>query len=477
MLPAFRHTRIIATLGPATSNPEAVRALLGAGVNVFRLNFSHGSHEQHQANVDLIREASVQVDRPIGILQDLQGPKIRVGTFADGQVELEHGQDFILSCVDNSPGNARRASVSHPRLCLDVVQGCRLLLDDGKLALEVTRVTEDSVHTKVLRGGTLSNNKGINIPDADLSIAALTDKDVDDLIFGTKLGVDWVAVSFVRSRDDLILARHYLARYGSQAKLMAKIEKPAAVHNFDAILAEVDGVMVARGDLGVELSYERVPTVQKRLIRAAQEAGKPVVTATQMLESMVASPQPTRAEASDVANAIHDGTDAVMLSQETAIGQYPVEAVQMMDRIARNVEADEQFQMMLRERRPNPLRTVADAVSLAACEMAHTLSAKVLVVLTLTGTTAQRVSRYRYETPVIAITPMETTYRQLSLCWGVMAIRGELVHSTDDMVKVADQWLRETGVAKPGERYVITAGAPFGVRGTTNMIRVEHVRE
>jgi pyruvate kinase len=235
--------------------------------------------------------------------------------------------------------------------------------------------------------------------------------------------------------------------------------------------------MVARGDLGVELSYERVPTVQKRLIRAAQEAGKPVVTATQMLESMVASPQPTRAEASDVANAIHDGTDAVMLSQETAIGQYPVEAVQMMDRIARNVEADEQFQMMLRERRPNPLRTVADAVSLAACEMAHTLSAKVLVVLTLTGTTAQRVSRYRYETPVIAITPMETTYRQLSLCWGVMAIRGELVHSTDDMVKVADQWLRETGVAKPGERYVITAGAPFGVRGTTNMIRVEHVRE
>jgi pyruvate kinase len=305
----------------------------------------------------------------------------------------------------------------------------------------------------------------------------LTDKDVEDLLYGAELDVDWLAMSFVRSRDDLLLARHYLARAGSRARLMAKIEKPSAVNRFEEILNEVDGVMVARGDLGVELAPEKVPLIQKRLIHACVEAGKPVVTATQMLESMIQSPTPTRAEASDVANAIYDGTDAVMLSAETAVGQYPIEAVRMMDRIAISVEADDEYQRYMREHYPAPRDTTADAISLGACQMAHNLSAQVIVTFTSSGTTALRVSRNRPASPILAITPNERAFRQMSIVWGVVPFLSDDIHNTDEMVEFAGRAIKETGIAEEGARYVITAGVPFGMRGTTNLIRVERLRD
>jgi pyruvate kinase len=471
-----RRTKIVATLGPATSSRETIAELLDAGVDVFRLNFSHGDRETHQRNVAIIRELADEAGRAVGILQDLQGPKIRTATFADGSAELETGQTFDLTCDDAGPGDASRVGVTYPGLCRDVTAGDVLLLDDGRLSLEVTSVEGTTIHTRVTLGGTLSNNKGINIPGADLSVPALTDKDVDDLLFGAELDVDWVAMSFVRSRDDLLLARHYLTRAGSQAKLMAKIEKPGAVERFLEILREVDGVMVARGDLGVELAPERVPLIQKRLIRQCMEAGKPVITATQMLESMIDAPTPTRAEASDVANAIYDGTDAIMLSGETAVGAYPVDAVRMMDRIARTVESDEGYRRGMREHVPTPDDTTADAVSFGAVQMAYSLSADLIVTFTSSGSTALRVSRNRPGAPILAITPTLRAYRQLAVAWGVVSNNSDDIRSTDEMVEVASRAIRETGLVEPGGRFVITAGVPFGMRGSTNLIRVERYR-
>jgi pyruvate kinase len=472
----LRRTKIVATLGPATGNPEMIKKLVDAGVNVFRLNFSHGDRETHKHNIDLIRAEGERLDYPIAVLQDLQGPKIRTATFAEGKVELVEGASFSLTCDDDSPGDIERVGVTYTNLYADVKLGDTLLLDDGRLSLEVTGHRGTTIDTRVTLGGTLSNNKGINIPGADLSIPALTDKDVEDLLYGAELEVDWVAMSFVRSRDDLLLARHYLARAGSTARLMAKIEKPSAVERFGEILKEVDGVMVARGDLGVEMAPERVPLIQKRLIRACVEAGKPVVTATQMLESMIHSPTPTRAEASDVANAIYDGTDAVMLSAETAVGDYPIQAVTMMDRIARSVEVDEGYQRGMREHVPTPDDTTADAVSLGAVQMAFTLNADLIVTFTSSGTTALRVARNRPSAPVLAITPSARAYRQMSVVWGVVPRHSRDIHNTDEMVSVATAAIKETGLAEAGDRFVITAGVPFGMRGTTNLIRVERVR-
>jgi pyruvate kinase len=471
-----RRTKIVATLGPASSAPERIRELIEAGVNVFRLNFSHGTADVHRTNVQRIREVADQLGVNVGILQDLQGPKIRVGRFVDDKVVLVEGASFALTCADDSPGDATRVGVTYAGLCNDVKRGDALLLDDGRLALRVVGVEATTIRTEVTLGGVLSNNKGINLPDADLSIPALTDKDVEDLKLGARLDVDWVAMSFVRSRDDLLLARHYLAREGSHAKLMAKIEKPGAVERFGEILREVDGIMVARGDLGVEMPPERVPQIQKHLIRACLEAGKPVVTATQMLESMITNPTPTRAEASDVANAIYDGTDAVMLSAETAVGAYPVEAVKMMVRIARTVEADERYIADMREHAPAPEDTTADAVSLGVCNIAHTLQAKLIVTFTSSGTTAIRVARNRPAAPILAITPSERAYRQLAVVWGVLPhLTDDITHS-DEMVTKAVKAIQERDLLEVGSRFVITAGVPFGMRGTTNMIRVERYR-
>jgi pyruvate kinase len=391
-------------------------------------------------------------------------------------VTLEPGARFTVDCASDAPGDAERVGVSYKGLARDVEAGDTLLLDDGRLVLRVVEVRGSAIHSEVEVGGELSNNKGINIPDADLSIPALTEKDVQDLTFGAELEIDWIAMSFVRSRDDLLLARHYMARAGSTARLMAKIEKPSAVERFAELLREVDGVMVARGDLGVEMPPERVPPIQKQLIRLCIEAGKPVVTATQMLESMISAPTPTRAEASDVANAIYDGTDAVMLSAETAIGRYPLEAVRMMDRIARTVESDPQHGADMDALTPPPEDTTADAVSLGACQMAQTLGANLIVSFTSSGTTALRVARNRPHAPVLAITPQERAYRQLALSWGVIPHLTEDITSTDEMVEVAQSVIRARGICEPGARFVITAGVPFGMRGTTNMIRVERFR-
>ena len=474
----IRRTKIVATLGPASSSPEMIVQLIKAGVNVFRLNFSHGSQETHKNNIAIIREQSRLLDMPVAVLQDLQGPKIRTATFADGKVLLEPGASFALTCDDDSPGDIERVGVTYKNLYSDVKIGDILLLDDGRLSLKVSSLVGETINTTVVLGGVLSNNKGINIPDADLSIPALTDKDVEDLLFGAELDVDWLAMSFVRSRDDLLLARHYLARVGSRAKLMAKIEKPSAVERFEEILREVDGIMVARGDLGVELPPERVPLIQKRLIHSCVEAGKPVITATQMLESMIQNPTPTRAEASDVANAIYDGTDAVMLSAETAVGQYPIESVKMMSRIALSVEADLKYQEDMRQQSPKPEDTTADAVSLGACQMAYNLSAKMIVTFTSSGTTAQRVSRNRPNCPILAITPNERAYRQMGVAWGVIPRLSDEIHSTDEMVAHANRNIIACGqgTVATGDRYVITAGVPFGMRGTTNLIRVERVK-
>ncbi len=473
---SIRRTKIVATIGPASSSPGTVLKLLEAGVNVFRLNFSHGKRSDHSTVVNIIRQTAEELGVSVALLQDLQGPKIRVGTFADGSVELEEGQRFSLTCDDPSPGDTARVGVTYQGLCGDVKVGDELLLDDGRLSLEVTGVKAGTIETRVVIGGTLSNNKGINIPGATLSIPALTDKDVEDLKFGAELDVDWVAISFVRNRDDLLLARHYLARAGSNARLMAKIEKPSAVDRFQEILEEVDGIMVARGDLGVEMAPERVPLIQKRLIRACIEAGKPVITATQMLESMIRNSSPTRAEASDVANAIFDGTDAVMLSAETAVGEHPIEAVKMMDRIARSVENDDNYKRMMHEHVPKSDATTADAVALAAVEMTYNLDARLIVTFTSTGTTALRVSRNRPPTPVLAVTPNPRAQRQLAVAWGVVASVVEDIHDTDEMVEVSTRAIAAEELCEPGDRFIITAGVPFGMRGTTNLIRVERFR-
>ncbi len=470
-----RRTKIVATIGPASRNPEVIRALVEAGVDVFRLNFSHGAREDHEHTVTLVREAAAAVGRPVAILQDLQGPKIRVGRFEAGPVQLETGQTFTLT-TDEVLGDASRVSVTYKGLPGDVREGERLLLDDGKLVLRVEAVTPTEIHTVVEVGGPLSDNKGINVPGAELSVPALSEKDIEDLAFGVQLGVDWVAMSFVRSRDDLLLARHYLSRYGSRAGLIAKIEKPQAVDRFDEILEEADGVMVARGDLGVEMPLEEVPLVQKRLIARAVHAGKPVITATQMLESMIQSPSPTRAEVSDVANAIFDGTDAVMLSAETAAGAYPVEAVRSMVRVALRVEASPEYADRLVQLRPTPLHTTQDAIALAAVDVAETLPARAIVVFTSSGSSAWRIVRVRPQVPVVALTPSEETHHRLILASGVFPRLAPNPKDTDDMVRIALEEVRAAGLVGPGEQVVITAGVPFGVRGTTNMLRVERVR-
>lgn len=469
-----RATKIVATVGPASRSPEVLGRMIDAGLNVVRMNFSHGNPEDHRQTFDMVRELAAQKNVPIGILQDLQGPKIRVGRFQDGPVTLAPGDRFTIT-MDDIEGDATRVSSTYKGLANDVHSGMILLLDDGNMSLRVEGVRGNDVHTSVIIGGVLKNNKGINVPEADLSVPALSDKDVQDMEFGASLGVDWVALSFVRSRDDLTLARHYLSRFGSHAKLMAKIEKPQAVERFEDILREVDGIMVARGDLGVEMRTEQVPTIQKRIIRLCREAGKPVITATQMLESMINLPRPTRAEASDVANAIYDGTDAVMLSAESAAGLYPVESVAMMDRIAREAESSEHYELM---QRMNVIETelAQDSIAFAATTISEKLDAPAIVTFTSTGGSAARIAKYRPKVAIVALTPNEVTRNQLALSWGVYPLLSEDPRDTDDMVRIANAQLKKSRVADVGDRYVITAGVPFGVRGTTNMLRVERLR-
>lgn len=469
-----RATKIVATIGPASRSPEVLGRMIDAGLNIVRMNFSHGSHDDHRQTFDLVRKLAAEKGVTIGILQDLQGPKIRVGIFKDGPVMLEKGKTFILTS-EVIQGDVNRATTQYAGLVQDVRPGMTLLLDDGNLELMVAKVEGNDIYTTVVIGGKLSEKKGINVPEAALSVPALSEKDREDLAFGAELGVDWVALSFVRSREDMLDARAELAKHNSKAKLMAKIEKPTAVERIEDILEESDGIMVARGDLGVECPPEQVPLIQKMLIQRCRELNKPVITATQMLESMKENPRPTRAEASDVANAIMDGTDAIMLSAESASGTYPIESVAMMDRIARVTEASDLYRAHLKSCQVSS-PTTSNSIAVSACTIAEDIEAKAIVCFTSSGSTAAQVSSKRPNTTIIASTPHVEVCNQMALLWGVLPMIASDIHTTDEMVTIADEELKASGVAVSGDRYVITAGVPFGQSGSTNMIRVERLK-
>ncbi len=463
-----RRTKIIATLGPASSTPEMVLQLFHAGVDMFRLNFSHGSHEDHAARIEMIRAAEKRTGRPIGILADVQGPKLRVGTFQSGRVQLQTGQQFTLD-LNRAPGDTRRVCLPHPEIIAAAEIGSTLLLDDGKLRLRVLRVRDDHLLTEVIVGGVLSERKGVNVPDVILPIPVLTEKDRADLDFVLPLGVDYIGLSFVQQAKDVLEAKEIAA---GRALTMVKLEKPQGMDNLEEIMDVTDSVMVARGDLGVELPPEEIPVAQKRIIRAAQQRGKPVVVATQMLESMISSPAPTRAEASDVATAVFDGADVVMLSAESAAGQYPREAVNMMDRIITRVERDEDWRTGIDSKRPQPEKNSPDAIAAAAVQVAHTINAKAIVAFTESGATALRVAREKPDCPVIGLTTNHAVARRLSCVWGVHAVIAEAAHSMTEAVEHAAKIARLEGFAQKSEEIVVVAGVPFGQAGTTNALRV-----
>jgi pyruvate kinase len=468
-----RNAKIIATLGPATSEAGAIRALFEAGADVFRLNFSHGTHAEHAERHRLVRSIEKETGRPIGVLMDVQGPKLRIGCFAEGPILLKNGARFRLDLSDE-PGNTERAPLPHPEIFRVLSPGTELMLDDGRLRLQVNSCDEEHAETTVLAGGELSDHKGVNVPNVLLPLAALTAKDRSDLEFGLNLGIDWVGLSFVQRPEDVAEARKLVA---GRAALIAKIEKPAAIEQLDEIIELADALMIARGDLGVEMRPEEVPPLQKKIVAACRRAGKPVVVATQMLESMVHSPRPTRAEASDVATAVYDGADALMLSTETAAGEYSVESVDMMDRIIRRVEGDATYRQIVEVARPAPEETAADAISAAARQVAHTVSAAAIVTYTTSGSTALRASRERPDVPILGFTSRIETARRLSLAWGIHCIHTEDVHRTADMVDKACRLAAREGFAEPGARLVITAGMPFGTPGATNLLRIAWVRQ
>lgn len=472
-----RKAKIIATLGPASSTPQVIESLFRAGADVFRLNFSHGTHADHQARYDTIRALEQKLGRPIGVLADLQGPKLRVGKFADGKIKLESGQPFRL---DLSPdlGDVTRAPLLHPEVFAAMGVGTELLLDDGKLRLRVERHGGDFADTRVIVGGELSNHKGVNVPNVVLPISPLTDKDKVDLDFAVDMGADWIALSFVQRPGDVLEARKLIARkVGSRVRLLSKLEKPSAIDYLEEIVELSDAVMVARGDLGVECPPESVPILQKRIVKCCRAAGKPVVVATQMLDSMVHAPTPTRAEASDVATAIYDGADAVMLSAETASGDYPVDAVTMMNRIIDRVEDDSQYQVITDASRSAPENTTRDAISAAARQVAHTLKAAAVVTFTSSGSTTLRAARERPEQPIISLTSGIEVARQLALVWGAHCVVTNEVRSFSEMVLTAAGAAQSEKFAQPGDRIVITAGIPFGCSGTTNILRVAEIEE
>jgi pyruvate kinase len=468
-VPRSRKVRILATLGPASNTPEMVRKLAEAGADAFRINMSHGTHKDHAKLIETIRALEKELDRPTTILADLQGPKLRVGKFeGDGSVELEKGQTFVFD-RDPAPGTSKRVELPHREIFGGVEEGTRLLLDDGKLVQRVVSATADRIETIVEVGGRLSNNKGVNVPDVVLPLAALTDKDRADLVFALDQNVDWIALSFVQRPEDVAEARRLIA---GRASLLAKIEKPAAVDRIDGILELADAVMVARGDLGVELPPQAVPPLQKMIVEAARRMGRPVVVATQMLESMIGSPSPTRAEVSDVATAVYDGADAVMLSAESASGQYPCEAVTMMNSIATSVEADPSHAERVHFTQTLPDPTTADAIAQAANTMVGTVGAAAIVCFTSSGSTARRLSRERPSVPLLVLTPSLRTARKLGILWGAHGVRTRDIANFEEMIAKAKRMALRHGVAKGGDRIIITAGVPFGTPGSTNVIHI-----
>jgi pyruvate kinase len=463
----FRSAKIVCTLGPASNSPVMIERLMQAGMDVARLNFSHGTHEEHARTIKRLRDASARLSQPIGILADLQGPKIRTGALVDKQlVQLKAGQKFTISTLTR-PGTSDGVSTTYKRMPNEVTRGDRILLGDGLIELRVLSTTSNSVLTEVVNGGLLGEHKGINLPGVKLRIPALTPKDHTDLVFALSHGANFIAVSFVRSADDILLAKSALKRAGKDIPVIAKLEKPEAIDNLDEILRVADAVMVARGDLGVEMSPEKVPVVQKQIIAKACEARRLVITATQMLESMTQNPRPTRAEASDVANAVFDGSDALMLSAETASGAYPLEAVQMMDRIIREAEANNAHIL-----RPQPAQfNIAETASELICHASEELQMKVIAVFTESGFTARLVSKHRPRRPIIAFSTIQETRRQLSLYWGVVPRTIRKVQNIEELVQYAEKRLLEEDLVKRGDVVGIVAGTPLFVGGTTNFMK------
>src|SRR3954471_24604534 len=443
-VPRSRKVRILATLGPASRTPDMIRRLAEAGADAFRINMSHGTHADHARAIEIIRGLEKELDRPTTILADLQGPKLRVGKFAGDKAVLKNGQLFTFD-RDKAPGDTERATLPHPEIFAAVEPGTRLLVDDGKLVFRVIEAAADRIETRVEVGGTISNNKGLNVPDGVLPLAALTEKDRTDLAFALDQHVDWIALSFVQRPEDVAEARRLIA---GRAALLAKIEKPAAVERLDGILELADAVMVARGDLGVELPPFEVPPLQKKIVEAARRVGRPVVVATQMLESMITAPTPTRAEVSDVATAVYDGADAVMLSAESASGQFPCEAVAMMNSIATSVENDPGYAARVHFTRTDPDPTTADAIAQAANTMVDTVSAKAIVCFTASGSTARRLSRERPAVPLLVLTPKVATARRLGILWGAHAVRTRDVESFEEMIAKAKRMALRHGVAQ-----------------------------
>ena len=470
-----RNAKIVATVGPASETREVLTRLFEAGVDVFRLNMSHGTQEGIAERYRIIREIEAEIGRPIGILADLQGPKLRVGRFAKGPVRLEPGHKFRFD-LDDAPGDDKRVQLPHPEIFAALESGAELLVNDGKIRLSVERVDAESADCEVVVGGEISDNKGVNVPGVILPLRALTEKDRNDLEFALDLGVDWLALSFVQRPEDVLEAREIIG--DRRVGVMVKVEKPAAVHRFSEILETVDGIMIARGDLGVEMDVAELPPIQKRMIRQCRLRAKPVIVATQMLESMIGSPVPTRAEVLDVANAIYEGADAVMLSAESATGSYPVEAVRMMDSIAHKVEEEELFREAVEATGPLERRTVADAITAAARQVAEATSVKAICCFTHSGTTALLAARERPEVPVLALTPITATARRLSLVWGLHCVVSEPVDRFKQAVLAAIRVVQQDGFASGADdNIIVTAGVPFNVSGTTNILRVAPVDE
>jgi pyruvate kinase len=467
-----RKVRIIATLGPVSSTHEMIKNLVMAGADVFRLNASHGNHENMREKYNIIRQVEAELNRPIGILLDLQGPKLRIGTMQEGVI-LKTGQQFNFD-LNPEIGNSYRAPLLHPEIFQALIPGARLLINDGKISVRVLECDHQSAKTEVINGGALTSKKGVNVPDVILPVSALTEKDEKDLYFALDLGVDWIALSFVQKPADVIYIKSIVQ---GRAGVMAKIEKPGAIQHLKEIFEFSDAVMVARGDLGVELPLEDVPSIQRQMIRMGHQTGRPVVVATQMLESMIDNPVPTRAEVSDVATAVYDGTDAIMLSAESATGNFPIEAVKVMDSVAQQVEKDILYREYTENMRCPPENTPSDAISAAARQVAKTINAKVIVTHTSSGSTALRASRERPSVPILAMTPVEAVARRLTLVWGLTIAVTSNVSRFKESVENALQKVEEFGMASYGDKIVITAGVPFGTSGTTNILRIAKVGE
>jgi pyruvate kinase len=467
----LRRIKILATLGPASSDSATIRKLFEAGADVFRINMSHTPHDKMRELIATIRNVEGSYGRPIGILVDLQGPKLRLGAFAEGAIQLNNGESITLD-LDPTPGNKTRVQLPHPEILKALRPGHALLIDDGKLRLIAEETSPDHAVVRAVVGGRMSDRKGVSLPDTDLPMSAMTPKDRADLEAALEAGIDWVALSFVQRADDVLEAKKLVR---GRAAVMSKIEKPQAIDRLADIIEASDALMVARGDLGVEMPVERVPGLQKQMTRMARRAGKPVVVATQMLESMIQSPVPTRAEVSDVATAVFEGADAIMLSAESAAGKFPVEAVMTMDRIGEEVERDPTYDDVIAAQRPEPEATAGDAIADAARQIAETLDLSAIICWTSSGSTALRVARERPKPPTVAITPNLATGRKLSLVWGVHCVIAEDAHDQDDMVDRAGRIAFRDGFAKAGQRVIIVAGVPLGIPGTTNMVRIASV--